>query len=81
MVFHLSGGEPFLYKQTPDIVEYISSRYSDKIGTFRMVTNGTIVPSDEVLERIARCKIEIKIDDYRDQVPRFNDKFELLNKN
>lgn len=80
MVFHLSGGEPFLYKQTPDIVEYISSRYSDKIGTFRMVTNGTIVPSDEVLERIARCKIEIKIDDYRDQVPRFNDKFELLNK-
>ena len=64
MVFHLSGGEPFLYKQTPYIIEYIMSKYSNHIGTFRIVTNGTVIPTDDVLEIISKYDIEIKIDDY-----------------
>ena len=77
--FNMSGGEPFLYKHTADIIEYIDSKYRNKIGTFRMVTNGTVVPKDEVLEKISKCRIEIKIDDYRKQVPKYNDNFDKLN--
>lgn len=78
MLFHVSGGEPFLYKYTADLIEYIDSHYGDKIGTLRTVTNGTVVPRPEVLEKLSKCNIEITVDDYREAVPRFNDRFDQL---
>lgn len=78
MLFHLSGGEPLLYTHTADIIEYIDANYRKQIDTLRTVTNGTVVPSDEVLIRLKKCNIEITVDDYRETVPRFSHNFELL---
>ena len=78
MLFHVSGGEPMVYKHTADLIEYIDRNYGDRIDTLRTVTNGTIVPKDEVLEKLSKCNVEITVDDYRDAVPRFNDRFEEL---
>lgn len=78
MLFHVSGGEPMIYRHTADLIEYIDKNYGDRIDTLRTVTNGTIVPKDEILEKLSRCRVEITIDDYREAVPRFNERFGLL---
>ena len=78
MLFHVSGGEPMLYEHTADLIEYIDKKYGEKIGTLRTVTNGTVVPKDDVLEKLSKCNIEVTVDDYREAVPRFNDRFDQL---
>ncbi|MGN0316415.1 MAG: radical SAM protein [Lachnospira sp.] len=78
MLFHVSGGEPLLYKHTAELIDYIDKKYGHKIGTLRTVTNGTVVPKTEVLEKLSGCNVEITIDDYREAVPRFNDRFPQL---
>ncbi|MGN0327445.1 MAG: radical SAM protein [Lachnospira sp.] len=78
MLFHVSGGEPMLYKHTADLIEYIDKNYGHKIGTLRTVTNGTVVPKPETLEKLSKCNVEITVDDYREAVPRFNERFDEL---
>lgn len=78
MLFHISGGEPLIYKHTADLVTYIDKYYGDRIDTLRMVTNGTIVPRDEMLQKLAKCRLEITVDDYREAVPQFADRFDQL---
>ena len=78
MLFHISGGEPFLYKHTAQLIDYIDKNYKDKIETLRMVTNGTVVPTDETLEILSRCDIEITVDDYREAIPKYSDNFQKL---
>ena len=78
MLFHVSGGEPMIYKYTADLIEYIDKKYGNRIDTLRTVTNGTIVPKDEVLEKLSRCNVEVTIDDYRDAVPTFRERYEQL---
>ena len=78
MLFHVSGGEPMLYKHTAELIRYIDKNYGDRIGTLRTVTNGTVVPKEEVLRVLSECNVEITVDDYRETVPRCNDRFEQL---
>ncbi len=49
--FYLSGGEPFIRKDTIDIIEYISSKGISVCTN----NNGTII-DDATLERVAKCK-------------------------
>ena len=78
MLFHVSGGEPMLYSRIADLIEYINKNYGDRIDTLRTVTNGTVVPSDEICEKLSKYRIEITVDDYRDAVPQYNENFDQL---
>ncbi len=78
MLFHVSGGEPLLYKYTPKLIKYLDEHYGDKINTLRLVTNGTIVPEDTVLEQLSQCNVEITVDDYRKAVPQYREQFHDL---
>jgi len=78
MLFHISGGEPMLYKNTAKLIRYIDERYGHQIDVLRTVTNGTVVPKTEILEALRDCNIEVTIDDYRKAVPRFNNNFDEL---
>lgn len=78
MLFHVSGGEPMLYNRVADLIEYIDTQYGDRIGTLRTVTNGTIVPSKDILEKLSKCRVEVTVDDYRDSVPQYRENFEVL---
>lgn len=78
MLFHVSGGEPMLYKHIADLIEYIDSHYRDKIGKLRTVTNGTIIPSKEILQTLSKCNVEVTLDDYRDAVPKYKDNFDVI---
>lgn len=62
--FYLSGGEPFLRKDTVDIIEYISKKGMSVVTN----NNGTLL-SDEQLERLAKVKkltINFSIDGPKD---------------
>lgn len=78
MLFHISGGEPLLYPKIGELVEYIDNNYRDKIHLLRTVTNGTVLPKEELLEKLSRHRIEITVDDYREAVPESCETFEKL---
>lgn len=78
MLFHVSGGEPLLYNRVADLVEYIDIKYGKRIGTLRTITNGTVVPSDAILEKLGQCRVEVVVDDYRESVPQYKENFDLL---
>lgn len=78
MLFHISGGEPFIYPHLPDLVAYIDENYGDRIDRLRMVTNGTIVPRDDVIKELSKRRIEITVDDYRLALPEKKDYFDRL---
>ncbi len=49
--FTISGGEPLLYKNLPDFLDKLSE-YSDRFDKLEIITNGTIVPSKELINCI-----------------------------
>lgn len=71
--FVLIGGEPFLYKNLAQIIEYIGERYRHQIGIYAITTNGTIVPEDAVLRVCRKYKILIRISNYTRQLPRLKE--------
>ena len=78
MLFHVSGGEPMMYKYTADLIEYIDKNYGNRIDTLRTVTNGTVIPTDETLQKMSQCHVEVTVDDYRDAVPHFKEHFKKV---
>lgn len=62
--FVLIGGEPLLYQELSEIINYIGERYRDKISIFSIVTNGTIIPKQEVLELCKKYNVLVRISDY-----------------
>ncbi len=78
MLFHVSGGEPFLYPHFAEVIEYLGTKYRHQILTLRTVTNGTVVPKDELLQRLSGIDFEITVDDYREAVPDSKEDFARL---
>lgn len=68
--FVLIGGEPFLYKNLAKIINYIGERYRAQIGIFAITTNGTIVPTEEVLMVCKKYNVVILISNYSKTLPR-----------
>lgn len=56
------GGEPFLYPNISELLEWLCS--IDKIKNVCITTNGTIIPSKDCLEVLRNKKIFIYISDY-----------------
>ena len=56
------GGEPFLYKDLPRLIE--AAAHSSKVVTIELVTNGLMIPSEEILKSMRHPKITVIISDY-----------------
>ena len=80
MLFHISGGEPLLYPYLSKLVTYIGENYRNKIHILRTVTNGTVLPAPEVLEIFKKYDVEVTLDDYREAVPQFCERFDEVQK-
>lgn len=65
-LFHISGGEPFTHPNLKELIEYIHDNYKDKIETIAVVTNMTVMPSDELCETLKKTQILVQLDDYTD---------------
>ena len=49
-----SGGEPLLYKDLPILINELM-KYKDQFELIEIITNGTIVPSEELISAIKKC--------------------------
>lgn len=76
--FELTGGEPMLCPHLKDIVQFISENYRDKIDRFSVVTNGTVDPSEELLEVLKKNNVMVIVDDYSEAVPKVTKSVERL---
>jgi len=76
--FQITGGEPLLYKDIENLVEYIGSNFRKQIVFFEIVTNGTVVPSDKLCELLRRYDICVHLDDYRMSVEKAKKIFDVI---
>jgi len=61
---HIVGGEAFLHPELDQIVKYTYKHYSKQISTLVIVTNGTIVPSENLLSTLKSCGVQVEISNY-----------------
>ena len=64
----IAGGEPLLYPDIEDLVEYVGSRYRRRIRKLYVTTNGTKLPSEELCILMHRYNGIFNIDDYSDSI-------------
>ncbi|WP_300692497.1 radical SAM protein [uncultured Oscillibacter sp.] len=67
--FHFSGGEPLLAKNLIECIRYLQENYKDRIFEFFVITNGTIVPSEEQILAVKSMNGFFDIDDYSHSIP------------
>ena len=56
------GGEPFLYPQLKELLEYLINE--PKLLGIMLITNGMLIPRDEVINLLKNKKIFIEVSDY-----------------
>ncbi len=76
--FVLIGGEPLLSSELKKAIEYIGGNYRDRISTFGITTNGTILPDRELLELCRLYKITFQVSDYSDTIPKLKPRYKLF---
>lgn len=73
-VFHLVGGEPFLYPFIEDVIRYVVTNYISKIDKLIITTNGTIKPKQSILDLLKSNDIILSISDYTDKLENIKSK-------
>ncbi len=76
--FVLIGGEPLLYKDLAQAIIYIGEKYREQMGIFSITTNGTIVPSEEVLHACRQYNVLFRISNYAKQLPWLRERHKRL---
>jgi glycosyltransferase involved in cell wall biosynthesis/organic radical activating enzyme len=66
---HFTGGEPCLVKELPRFIRYLEENYKERIFDFFVITNSTIVPSEEVISAVKALDGYFFLDDYSASVP------------
>jgi organic radical activating enzyme len=67
-IFHLVGGEPFLYPNIENVVRHIITNYIHKIDKLIITTNGTILPKNSMLELLKINDVILSVSDYTDKL-------------
>lgn len=62
--YTLLGGEPFLHKDIAEIISYLGGRYGDRIGQINLISNGTIIPNNEVIALLKMFHVTVHVSDY-----------------
>jgi MoaA/NifB/PqqE/SkfB family radical SAM enzyme len=62
-IMTINGGEPFLHENIVDIVYYFH-KYRTRINKLEIITNGTIIPSDDLIKAFLSLDVFVLIDDY-----------------
>lgn len=63
------GGEPLLNKRLPQIIENVYKKFSDKIGYIQVISNGSLLPSKELLNVMKKCQVRMRLSDYTHVLP------------
>ena len=76
--FVLIGGEPFLYKHLAESIRYIGKHYRKQMMTFAITTNGTMIPSKEIIDACKKYDVHIHISNYAKTLPALKEHYEKL---
>lgn len=60
----LLGGEPLIYPYISEVIEYILNKYKNRFYSICIITNGTVMPSDELLSKLQGGNIVFLFSDY-----------------
>jgi len=71
------GGEPFLNKDLPQMIQWLYQTYNEKIGEIVVVSNGTVLPSETVLESLLQAHVKVSVSDYTASIA-YSDRIEKL---
>lgn len=66
--YRLLGGEPLLNKELADMIELIGQKYGDRIGNIGIITNGTLLPSEKLIEVSKKYDIKYDFDKVREHM-------------
>lgn len=77
-LFHVSGGEPFLYPHLGELLTYIAERHESHIYVLGVVTNGTVIPSDALCRVFQKYHIQVQPDDYTRTLLKIKPSFDAL---
>lgn len=63
--FSIAGGEPLLHPELPEFLKHLST-YKDKVGVMEIVTNGTIIPNETLIEsmKLFESNFNLLVDNY-----------------
>lgn len=73
--FIVTGGEPFLNPDLYGFLTYLGEKYSNNYDHIQIITNATIVPTDEMLDLLKRLEVVISVSDYTKSNPHLLNKF------
>lgn len=63
-VLRILGGEPFLFGELDQLLQLLGQLYRQHIGKLFVVTNGTVLPTEEQAKLLSTYNIEVLISDY-----------------
>lgn len=84
-LFHLSGGETFMWPHCSELLKYIYNNYKDRYVELGASSNLVVALSDELCQTLHDCQVVLFVDDYTNQIDEkkieiFNQSLEKLKK-
>lgn len=67
--YFVIGGEPLLNKDLSSILESVYDKYGSKIGYMQIISNGSVIPDEELIRVIKKCNIHVRLSDYTRNIP------------
>lgn len=77
--FVIVGGEPFVYKELDKILYFLDSQ--DFIDEISVVSNGTVLPSENLLDALKLRKVRVRISDYDMEIQKIDQLISLFERN
>ena len=62
-IFTVTGGEPLLHKQLPEVFDYLR-QFRNNIGRLELITSGTLIPNDKLTISLKNSDARVLMDDY-----------------
>ena len=50
VAYEILGGEPLINGELADMIRQIGDRYGNRIGNIGIITNGTLLPDEQLIE-------------------------------
>ena len=80
----LLGGEPLLYNELPKVIRYVREVYDQRVDRLVVFTNGTMLPSPELVALMKEWNVSVMLSDYTAQVDyqkRYDEVADILDAN
>ena len=81
VAYEILGGEPLINGELADMIRQIGDRYGNRIGNIGIITNGTLLPDEQLIEISKKYNVKYDFSDYTDVVDykkRFNSAVKIV---